>query len=361
MLKSDAHFNDSFGVYPESVQEFLRNFKQRHRVDDIIVNLRSLKNLRALVIGETIIDEYHSVTNLGKPLKGNHLSARFVSEETYAGGILACANHMADFCGEIDLVTAMGKDDPKEKFVRSRLRPGINLYLSYTSSPTIVKRRFVDEAFKGKMFEVYYMDDRVLDDLEAEIKKTISDLLSKNNYDLVLVLDYGHGLMTKSLIYLLCAQSKFLAVNAQTNSASIGYNLITKYPHASFYCLDDHEIRLAYQDKHGDILRLSRRLAEQVKIPGGIALTLGHKGALTYDAKNHQFFETPTFSYKVVDTLGAGDAFISVASPCVAAGFPMDLVGFIGNAVGAIKVGIIGNKSSVEADSLYQFINALLK
>jgi hypothetical protein len=39
----------------------------------------------------------------------------------------------------------------------------------------------------------------------------------------------------------------------------------------------------------------------------------------------------------------------------------MNIVGFIGNAVGAIKVLIVGNRSSVEPTPLFKYITTLLK
>ena len=62
-----------------------------------------------------------------------------------------------------------------------------------------------------------------------------------------------------------------------------------------------------------------------------------------------------------MDTLGAGDAFLAVTSPLVASGADMDLVGFIGNAVGAMKVGIVGHRESVEKVPLIRYLQTLLK
>jgi sugar/nucleoside kinase (ribokinase family) len=63
----------------------------------------------------------------------------------------------------------------------------------------------------------------------------------------------------------------------------------------------------------------------------------------------------------VVDTVGAGDAFLAVTSPLVAGGARMELVGVIGNAVGAMKVGIVGHRRSVEKTPVVKFLTALLK
>ncbi len=89
-------------------------------------------------------------------------------------------------------------------------------------------------------------------------------------------------------------------------------------------------------------------------------MTHGNYDTLAY-SKDEGFSTIPIFSRDIVDTIGAGDAFLSVTSPCAAAGYPIEEVGFIGNAVGALKVRIVCNRSSVEPVPLYKFITALMK
>jgi sugar/nucleoside kinase (ribokinase family) len=69
----------------------------------------------------------------------------------------------------------------------------------------------------------------------------------------------------------------------------------------------------------------------------------------------------PAVARKVVDTVGAGDAFLAVTAPLVAAGGRMDRVGFVGNVVGALKVEIVGHRQSIEKASLVKGITGLLK
>lgn len=360
-FSSSSLLNEYFGIYPEPAQKFLASFRKSYSADEVISRLKTLKVLKALVIGETILDEYAFVSPIGKPLKGNHIAARLLNSEVHAGGVLACANHLANFCGEVDLITAVGNDG-KEEFVSSHLKPNINLHLfKNESAPTIVKRRFVDNAFLAKLFELYIIDDRPSPELERKIKKCLTNLLfTVKDYDLILVLDYGHGLFTPALRKFLCATSRFLAVNAQTNTANLGFNPITKYQKADYFCLDDKELRLAYQDNSSDINKLIKRLSKRLT-SGAVTVTQGHLGATTYDPKNKMFFKAPVLSQKIVDTTGAGDAFLALTAPCVAACFPLDLVTFIGNAAGALAVGILGNRSSIEAEPFFKFITALLK
>ena len=362
-FSSSSLLNEYFDIYSEPVQNFLKKFRERYTAEQVIEKVKNLNNLRALVIGETILDEYAFMAPmLGKPPKGNHIAMRFLSEEVHAGGIIACANHLANFCGKVDLVTAVGNDG-KEEFVRSHLKPNINPKLFvHTEAPTITKRRFVDNAFFNKLFEIYIIDDKISLRLEDMVKAYIGKIFLSEVYDLILVLDYGHGLLTPSLIRLICDQNHFLAVNAQTNTANMGFNPITKYPRANYFCLDDRELRMAFQDNYNDVKILVKSLATKMSfLRGGIAVTLGHLGSITYDVKTQEFYNAPILSQKIVDTTGAGDAFLALTAPCVASGFPMDLVAFIGNVAGALAVGYLGNRSSIEAAPFFKFITALLK
>lgn len=362
-FSSSSLINEYFEVYPEPAQKFLKDFRKRYSADEIIEMLKGLKSMRALLVGETILDEYHYVSAIGKPPKGDHIAAKFIGEEIHAGGILACANHMANFCGSVDLVTAIGKGDFKEEFVRASLKSNVNPYLFFhPTAPTIIKRRYVNQNFLNKLFEIYVIDDRPSLELETKILSHLSEIFSKkDSYDLILVLDYGHGLLTPALIDLICRQNCFLAVNAQTNTANAGYNPVTKYRRANYFCLDEPELRLAFSDKYSDVNWLLTRLSERVSLSGAITITRGHSGAVTYDVASRSFFEVPVLSQKTVDTTGAGDAFLAVTAPCIAKGVPMDIVPFIGNAAGALAVGYLGNRSSVEEAPLYKFIRALLK
>ena len=89
-------------------------------------------------------------------------------------------------------------------------------------------------------------------------------------------------------------------------------------------------------------------------------VTHGSFGCYPFSAKTG-VARVPAFTKTVVDTVGAGDAFLTITAPLVAAGGDIEDVAFVGNAAGAIKVGIVGHRNSVEKVSLIKFITALLK
>jgi sugar/nucleoside kinase (ribokinase family) len=91
-----------------------------------------------------------------------------------------------------------------------------------------------------------------------------------------------------------------------------------------------------------------------------VTVTRGHHGSLTLGAEG-ETAEVPVLSRQVVDTVGAGDAYLSVAAPCARLGYPPELTGFLGNAVGALAVRIVGNAQPVTPENLVRFIRAVMK
>lgn len=351
--------NTYFDVFPRETQEFLKGLRDIYEAGAIIEKMEGMKDLRILVVGDTIIDEYCYCQPMGKSPKETIISTQYVSEEVFAGGILAVANHVAGFCDRVHLVTCLGKEDSREEFVLENLKSNITPKFYYQEgASTVIKRRYVEPSFLTKMFGIYFFNDRGLrGDVQDEICGYLGSVI--DDYDLVLVSDFGHGFIGPPMMKTLCQKSRLLAVNTQTNSSNLGFNLITKYDRADYVCIDEPEIRLATRNKFGPLKASINTVAEELGCRL-VTTTRGHRGSVTYDKQNG-FYETPVFSTKIVDRVGAGDAYLSISSLCVAAGFPAQLVGLIGNAVGALAVQVVCNRESIEPVPLFKFLTTLLK
>lgn len=359
-FSSTSLINTFLSPYPQEAREFFHGFKKRYPVDDIIKRLKAVEGLKVLVIGDIIIDEYHYCSGMGKSAKDNIIATRYLNEETFAGGVLGAANHVAGFCKDITLISCIGRANNYEDFIVSHLKPNIKQEFYFRKDiPTVVKRRFVDPAFLNKLFEVCHLDDASVmpEELEGEICDKLSGTLK--HFDLVLVADFGHGMITPKIMKLLSEKAGFLAVNVQTNSANHGFNLITKLHRADFICIDEPELRLACHDKASDLEHLILDVAKRTNCEK-VIITRGHKGSMAYSPREG-FSQIPVFSKDIVDRIGAGDAFFSIAAPIVCNKNPMEAAGFIGNAAGAMKVLIVGNRHSVEPAQLFKYITTILK
>ena len=361
-FSSTSLINAFMAPYPEEAKEFFVKFKKQYSVKSVIQSIKNVEDLKILVVGDIIIDEYHYCVGMGKTQKDNIIATRFINSEVFAGGALAAANHLSGFCKNVTLLSVIGaaNDSDYRSFIKSHLKPDIKTNFYYRKDvPTVVKRRFVDPNFLTKLFEVCYLEQAT--GVSHPLENQICSYLEKNlkDFDMVMVTDFGHGLMTHKITNIISKKAKFLAINVQTNSSNIGFNLITKFPRADYICIDEPELRLACHDRVSNLEKLMIKISKQLRC-GNIIITRGHRGSLAYSRKEG-FVEVPVFSKEVVDRIGAGDAYFSITSPCVCKNKNIGVAGFIGNAAGAIKVLIVGNRSSVEPVPLFKYITTLLK
>ena len=109
--------------------------------------------MKVLVVGDTIIDEYHYVLPMAKSPKENVIATRYLSEERFAGETPCLpANHLASLCNGVDLITCLGGPESHEEFIRAHLKPDnvAPTFFYRADAPTVVKRRFVEEVLQAK-------------------------------------------------------------------------------------------------------------------------------------------------------------------------------------------------------------------
>ena len=346
-------------VFAPEVDRYLHEFRSQHSAAEVIGYLERIRPLRTLVVGEAILDDYVYCDALGKSGKEPILAMRYLSHEMNAGGILAIARHLSGFLDRVDLATYLGATNSQENFIRQQLKPNVRPEFIYKSeSPTIVKRRYVDNYSLAKLFEVYEFNDELLSSSEEDALYSVLEP-HLSDFDVVIAADFGHGLITPRITELLCNRARFLAVNTQLNAANTGFHSISKYPRADYLCVHDGEIRLDTRTRLGDIKTLVSEVARRSSCPT-IMVTRGSKGALLYRA-NRGFVESPALALKVVDRIGAGDAVLALTATLVAAGVPDDVVGFIANVIGAQAVQIVCNRTPIERVPLIKHVESLLK
>lgn len=359
-FSSSELINRHFNVFDPKTRAFLDGLRNNGRRHQILDSIERLADLRVLVVGETIIDEYRYVQPMSKTPKENLIATLHQSVETFAGGAIATANHLASLVKEVDVVTLYGAEDPYADFVQGKLKPNVRVHpVVRSEGPTTRKCRYVDPTQMRKLFEVYYMNDLPLEDThQDELNRML--LAVTGDFDAVVVNDFGHGMIMPSTIDCLVGKAKFLAVNAQTNSANYGFNLISKYPRADYVCIDHAEARLAVREQHASIEDIfETSLINLIHAPK-VIVTKGKDGCSGY-ARGEPTVQVPAFADHIVDTVGAGDAFLSVTAPLMAIGAELLHTAFVGNIAGALKVGIVGHRNAVDKIALVKSVTALLK
>jgi rfaE bifunctional protein nucleotidyltransferase chain/domain len=359
VFSSSSLLNRHFGVFPEKTEQMLAAFSSKHSAEQVLHYLDKARRLKILVLGEAIIDEYEFCETIGKAGKEPVLVARYTGSERFPGGILAVANHAMAVADHVTMVTFLGALDPQEEFIRAHIKGGVeSVFLYLPNAPTIRKRRFLESYPFQKLFEVYVMSEMEHQTSEsAALCQKLTAILPE--FDVVVVADYGHGMVSPEVAEVLSSQAKFLAVNTQVNAGNHGFNTVSKYRHADYVCISERELRLDARSPQRDLRAVVQDCADHLACDR-MLITRGEQGSLCY-SRNEGFCETPAFTGRVVDRLGAGDAVLSITAPCAAMGTPIDILGFIGSCVGAQAVGVVGNRESVERVPLARYIECLLK
>jgi rfaE bifunctional protein nucleotidyltransferase chain/domain len=338
--------------------DYLEKFAGRYRIDDVLGYLEKAAPLRVLTIGETILDEYNYCETLGKSGKEPILAVRLVSTEQFAGGILAVANHVAQFSENVGLLSMLGDAAPAEEFVRSKLDRRVTPeFLMMRGAPTIVKKRYIETYPFQKMFEVYLMNEDQDAENSQRFANRLYDLLPQ--FDVVIVTDYGHGLLDEAAVDVLCREAKCLAINTQANAGNYGFNTVSKYPRADYICVSEKELRLEVRNRRVPLQSIMQATAEKHGCKR-VMVTRGKEGMSCWDDRDG-FTQVPALAGHFTDRVGAGDAVFAVTSMCVPQQAPAEVMGLIGNAVGAMAVGMIGNRGPVERTPLVRFLISLFK
>lgn len=357
-FSSTALLNEHFDVFPPEARTYLDAVRTQSSASDVIAELEALRGLKVCVVGDAIVDEYNYTEPMGQTGKGHILAARWLERERFAGGALAVANHIAGFCAHVTLVTGLGTQKSYEDFIRGKLRDNIQPQFFYREdAPTIVKNRYVDTD-ANKLFEVYhFVNSPPPEAMEAEAAEWLSQNLAQ--FDAVIVPDFGNGFIGDKMVNALCGHARFLAVNTQVNSGNRGFHTIKRYRRADFVALNEPELRLAEHDRFGDLEQLAHRVAEQLNTRW-LAATLGTRGLTLFDREDHNH-HVPALSVKVIDRVGAGDAFLSLAGICLAGGMRPERAALVGAAAAAIGVSIVCNRESVSPQALFKYLVTLLK
>jgi rfaE bifunctional protein nucleotidyltransferase chain/domain len=358
-FSSSNLLNEHFGVFSPETKDYLRVFRNTYGYADVINMVKGLACLKVLVVGDAIIDQYHYIKTLGQVGKGLALAVKYESEEQFGGGSIAVANHLAGFSGNVTLLTGLGMLETHESFIRSKLLPNVTpAFFFINNAPTVTKRRFVDPDL-SKLFEVYFFNE---EPLLNGVEDAVCTWLEANleDFDVVIAADFGNGFVSQSIAEVLCHRARFLAVNTQLNSGNRGHHVITRYPRVDFASINEPELRLAAHNRHDPVELLAEAIAQKIR-SNHIAITLGTNGVMLKDRQRGTTHFVPALSTKVLDRIGAGDAFLALAGLCLGGGLPSEVAAYVGSVSAALDVQIVGNRESVNSIGLFKYVTTLLK
>jgi len=353
--------NEFFQQWSEDQQACIKRVKSLGGLSAIEDILNQVKNVDVQIVGEPIIDTYVFCRPEAISSKSPSISAKYLYEESYAGGSLAIANHLCDFAKSVTLLTTHGPEVHFRELLKNSLDPRIHLIAQELPLvPTPQKTRFIAEENRQRMLEITNLRSDQWKDYSS---KEFCQLLQKHaNFNgTSIVADFGHGLFEGPVLEAVNSFQGFVALNVQTNSSNYGFNPFKKHKQFSYLSIDLKEARIAYHDRNTMHYELANRIREDYGGAKAFSMTLGFNGALYYSAKAQETITSPAFSDSVVDAIGAGDAYFGLTSLLNYADCPAPLIPFLGNVFAGLKTKIIGNKRPVTQAQLLKAVTSILK
>tara|TARA_B100000795_G_scaffold269697_1_gene259985 strand:- start:208 stop:1683 length:1476 start_codon:yes stop_codon:yes gene_type:complete len=350
-------FNENISVNQKNAITEIKKEYNFLKIKNVINKFRDLK---VLVLGEAIIDQYVFCDALGKSGKEPVLALREIKSETYLGGALAITRHISQFSDKTSLFSMLGEKSEFYKEIKKKFEKNIKFdFIKKKNSPTIFKKRFVDSVSNSKVLGVYNINDDPLTNIE---EKKLNEKLKKilPNYDMVVVSDYGHGFLSEKTAKLICSKSKFVALNAQVNAANIGYHSMRQYRNINCLIINEKEIRHELRDRSGDLKILIKKLAKEQKIQN-LVVTRGSSGAILYNLKKNIFKSSDAFAKKTVDKIGAGDAMLGLVALSLKSKLSHDLSLLIGSLAASFSTETIGNKEPISKIKILKSLEHILK
>jgi bifunctional ADP-heptose synthase (sugar kinase/adenylyltransferase) len=202
------------------------------------------------------------------------------------------------------------------------------------------------------------MDDQYI---AKKNEEKLMNLLTKsvNVVDMLIALDFGHGLITPDMRSLMSKNYKNFALNVQKNAGNKGFSSISKYSSASLIVLNGDEVELELKqkgiNKMDAVVEIHKIMSAKIVI-----ITDGSNGLIITNGE--RVVHVPALhSGKIVDRTGAGDSVFAMVSLFSLVSDDLEVLGYLGNIAGAINLNWFANEKSISKQDLINAVHFGLK
>jgi rfaE bifunctional protein kinase chain/domain len=294
--------------------------------------LNKFKDQRILVIGDLILDKYIEGNVKRISPEAPVMIVNKKSENCILGGAANVAANITSLSGEAILKGFIGKDKEGEKIITLAKKRKIKFIPEYNSKTTKKTRitsenqqllRIDDEDISPKFFN--------FETIKQEIEKA----------DLVVISDYGKGVITSDLMKLL--ENKKTIVDPKPKNKSLYSNVFLLTPNTK---------EALEMSGCTDVYETGEKLKKELS--SNIIITRGKEGMSVF---NNGVKNIPTYAKEVYDVTGAGDTVIATIGLALASGANLNQAAIIAN----YAAGIVVAKYGTSKVNFLELKNQILK
>ncbi len=279
--------------------------------------MAKLKKVRICVIGDIMIDRYiyGSVDRISPEAPVPVLERE--REELFLGGAGLVATNLSGLGADVKLVSVAGDDEARGVLSRLLERERIDAKIADEAGrKTIEKVRYI--ATKPYFQMIVRVDSETLRGISKSVENEILASLRRcvKDSDLLIVSDYGKGLLTNSMIKRVVSYAK----EERTPILVDAKHTLLEYSGADYVLPNSKEICLAFSHANSNdddvVLPLAIRLEKEMG--STVIVKRAERGATLVKGGRVKSF--PSRAKNIVNTSGAGDIFIAIVGLALASG-----------------------------------------
>ena len=322
------------------------DYLQRHglSLNDLVRIARKFTELRVVVMGDLIVDEYINCEPLGMSQEDPTIVVTPIRSDHFVGGAGIVAAHARGLGAEVAYLHVAG-DDEIGRFASETLgRYGVKSQAIIDESrPTTLKQRYRSQ---GKtLLRVSHLKQH---DIPHEVGEVILEKARQalENADLLMFSDFNYGCLPQYLLDELiahCRQRHIMMVADSQSSSQVSD--VSRFKGMRLLTPTEREARLATRDFGSGLVMLAEALRQKAEAEH-VILTLAGEGLMVQVPENTGNFSTdqlPAFNSAPKDVSGAGDSVLACASMALAVGADIWQSAYLGSIAAALQVSRVGN------------------
>jgi rfaE bifunctional protein kinase chain/domain len=311
--------------------------------DDLRALIKTFKDLRVHIVGDTIVDSYSYCTTISSGMaKTPTLSLKHERQTDFVGGAAIVAKHIRKAGAGVVFTTVFG-DDPLKDFVLEDLNAQdiVCDYVVDPTRPTTQKHVFIAGTYR--VLKVDKVENtEVSEKIQNYFKTSIS---SDKQSDAFVFSDFRHGIFSHRTIPIFTQSLPEGPVRVADSQVASRWGNICEFQGFDLITPNEREARFALGDQDSVIRPLALSLYKRAKCKN-LILKLRDRGVITYrkpDSDVRSFFTMDSFANHVVDPVGAGDALLAYSTLAMTANRSPVMASILGSIAAAIACEHEGN------------------
>ncbi len=318
-------------------------------IEKIKKNFKKFPSKKILVIGDILLDHYifGDVDRISPEAPVPVVEVK--NEMFFPGGAGNTSLNIKDIGGDVFLISAIGRDKNGKTLEKLLINKKIEFFLFKRDVPTIVKTRII-----AKNQQIVRLDREKIEQLskkeEEEIKKIILEKI--NMAEVIVVSDYGKGLITENLMDFLKKFKKRIIVDPKPEHFKFYKNIFCLTPNKNEAILGIEKINVKSVK---DIIEIGIKILNFLKSEN-LIITLGKDGMIVFKNKS-EIYHIPSIAKDVYDVTGAGDTVCGIFSLYLCVSNDVLESAIISNFAAGIVVGKIGTATTNQKKFIEFFKN----